>query len=338
MLHNESMLDILCVGDSKLDIFLQIPDNNPHLSLDKENNKWLVSFGDKISVDKYILDIGGNATNTAVGLSRLGINTGLMAEIGKDEFSQKIVNRLKEEKINIDSLLQTDNEKTSFSVAISYKGDRTLFTEHADRKHNFNFNNLKTKLVYLTSLGSEWEEAYEKTLNFVNAGDLKLAFNPGSLQLAKRTKITNDVFERTDYLFVNKQEAEEILYGKEISLASNNESAVKKLLYGLKSLGVKNVIITDSSNGSFAHDKENNIYSLGIVKVEIVEKTGAGDAYCSGFLAGIIDGKTISEAMVLGAINSASVVGKIGAEQGLLKKVELEEKSKLIKDFYPVKI
>ena len=153
------MLDILCVGDAKLDIFFQIPDTNPHFGLDRENNKWLISFGEKISVDKYVLDIGGNATNTAVGISKLGENVGLMAEIGKDEFSQKILNRLKEENINMEFLLQTDSEKTSFSVAISYKGDRTLFTEHASRKHNFDFDNLKTKFVYLTSLGKIWEKA-----------------------------------------------------------------------------------------------------------------------------------------------------------------------------------
>ena len=320
------MLDILCVGDAKLDIFFQIPDSNPHFGLDKENNKWLVSFGDKISIDKYILDIGGNATNTAVGLSRLGLNVGLMAEIGKDEFSQKIINRLHEENINTDSLLQTANEKTSFSVAISYKGDRTLFTEHATRKHNFIFDNLTTQFVYLTSLGNEWENAYEKTLQFVEENNLKLAFNPGSLQLEKRGKTIADIFEKTDYLFVNKEEAEEILYGKEISLAPNNESAIKKLLYGLKSLGVKNVIITDSSNGSFAQDENDNIYSLGIVKADVVEKTGAGDAYCAGFLSSIINGHSVKDAMTWGAVNSASVIGKIGAEEGLLTKEVLSKR------------
>lgn len=332
------MLDILCVGDSKLDIFFKIPDTNPHFGLDKENNKWLISYGEKISVDNYVLDIGGNATNTAVGISRLGFNVGLCAEIGKDEFSQKIINRLKEENINTDSLLQTDSEKTSFSVAIGYKGDRTLFTEHATRTHNFNFDNLETKFVYLTSLGREWEKAYEKTLEFVSANNLKLAFNPGSLQLEKRGKTIADILERTDYLFLNKEEAEEMLYGRELNLSPDNPSGVKKLLYGIKSLGVKNVIITDSANGSFIQDGENNIYSLGIVKVDVVEKTGAGDAYCSGFLGALLNQKSVKEAMAWGAINSASVIGKIGAEQGLLKKQELEEKTKSIKDFYPKQI
>ena len=332
------MLDILCVGDAKLDIFFQIPDTNPHFGLDRENNKWLISFGEKISVDKYVLDIGGNATNTAVGISRLGLGVGLMAEIGKDEFSQKILNRLKEENINTELILQTDSEKTSFSVAISYKGDRTLFTEHASRKHNFDFDNLKTKFVYLTSLGKTWEKAYEKTLEFVNTNNIKLAFNPGSLQLEKRDKTVTDILERTDYLFVNKEEAEQILYGEEINLSSDKESAIKKLLYGINSLGVKNTIITDSNNGSYLNDEEGNMYSLGTVPSRIVEKTGAGDSYTAGFLAAILNGSSPKGAMVWGSVNAASVIEKVGAEEGLLTKSKLEEKIKELNNFSPIKI
>jgi ribokinase len=319
------MLDILCVGDSKIDIFLQIPQDNPHFGLNDEKNKLFVSFGEKIYIEKYILDIGGNATNAAVGIARLGLNAGLCAEIGEDELSQKILNNLKKENINTDLLLQT-NEDTSISVGLTYAGDRTLFTEHVKRDHNFNFERLQTNFIYLTSLGNLWEETYEKTLNFVKQNNSKLAFNPGSIQLAKRGKIVMDVLEKTDYLFVNKQEAEEILYGEELNLPKENTDQIKKLLYGLKSLGVQIPVITDGENGSYIQDKDNNIYHLGVIKTEVIEKTGAGDAYSAGFLSAIIHDLEITEAMKWGAINSASVIGKIGAKEGLLTKNELEQK------------
>src|ERR1700690_815902 len=116
------MLDILCIGDSVVDIFLIVPPTNPHFDLDKEKNKLLVNYGEKINIDKYILDTGGNATNTAVGISRLGFNVGICAEVGKDEFSQKIIDKLISEKVNTDFLLQNEKEKTSFSIVISFKG------------------------------------------------------------------------------------------------------------------------------------------------------------------------------------------------------------------------
>ncbi len=332
-LYHKYMLDVLCVGDAKLDIFFQIPNTNPHFGLDKENNKWLISFGEKISVDKYVLDIGGNATNTAVGLSKLGLNVGLMAEIGKDEFSEKILNRFEEEKINTEFLLQTDNEKTSFSVAISYKGDRTLFTEHATRKHDFNFDNLETKFVYLTSLGKEWEKAYEKTLNFAEKNNIKLIFNPGTLQIEKRNPIIWSAISKSNILFVNKEEAEELLYGKEINLPINSQNYVKKLLYGLKSLGAKIVVITDGNTGSYAMDETHSTYQLGIIPCEVVEKTGAGDAYSSGFISAILNGETLQEAMRWGTFNSAAVIGEVGAEKGLLTKDEMLKKLKSNEDF-----
>src|ERR1035437_1165190 len=319
------MLDILCVGDSKIDIFLQIPQNNPHFGLNDEKNKLFVSYGEKIYIEKYLLDIGGNATNAAVGISRLGLSVGLYVEIGKDELSQKILNKLKKENVSTNLLLQTD-EDTSISIGLNYQGERTLFTEHVKRDHNFDFENREAKFVYLTSLGNLWEKTYEKALDFVRQNNLKLAFNPGSIQLEKRGKAVMDVLEITDYLFVNKEEAEEILYGEELNLTRRNQDQIKKLLYGLRGLGAKNVVITNGDNGSYVESEKNETYHLGIVKTDVVEKTGAGDAYSAGFLAAIIHDLEIPEAMKWGTINSASVIGKIGAEEGLLTKSELEEK------------
>ena len=333
------MLDILCIGDSKVDIFIRIPETNPHFRFDKEKNQLLITLGEKINVDRYVVTIGGNATNTAVGISRLGFNAGIYAEIGKDEFSQKILNKLKAENINTDLLLQNDKEKTSLSVILTYNGERTILSEHIERDHNFVFGGLETKFIYLTSLGKIWEKAYEKTLEFVTKNNLKLTFNPGTLQIEKRDKLIMDIVERCDFLFVNKQEAEELLYGRELGLNPNDEKGfIKKLLFGLKSLGVKNVIITDSSKGSYVQDEKNDVYYLGILEVDVVEKTGAGDAYTGGFLAAVMKGLSIQEAMVWGTIEAFGVIQKIGAQEGLMTKEILEEKIKSLKNFFPEKI
>ena len=328
------MLDILCVGDAVIDIFLSINKNNPHFGLDKEKNKLLISFGEKINVEKYILDVGGNAANASVGLSRLGLDTGILAEIGNDEFSQKILNKFKEEKINSELIIQNDLEKTSFSIGINYNGERTLFVEHVQRDHNFNFANVNTNFLYLTSLGKNWEKAYIDTLSFSMKNNIKLAFNPGTLQIENRNKLITEIIENTDYLFVNKEEAEIILYGKELEISSENgnENIIKKLMFGIKSLGVKNVIITDSKNGSYVFDEKNKMYKFGIINVEVIEKTGAGDAYSAGFLAAILNNLSIQEAIIWGSVNASSVVGDVGAQKGLLPKNALEEKLKLIKN------
>ena len=331
------MLDILCIGDSVIDIFLKIPEANPNFKLEDSGKKLLMNLGEKISLEKYILDIGGNATNTSVGISRFGFNVGLCAEIGQDEFSAKIINRLKEENINRNFLRQTPEAKTSFSVILNYGGERTIFSEHVLREHNFDFEPLETKFIYLTSLGNKWEEAYKKTLNFVINKKPILAFNPGTLQIEKKDKLIMDIIEISDYLFLNKEEAEEILYGKELDLETKDRKQVfKKLLFGLKSLGAKNVIITDSDNGSYACDNSGKAYFLGTVKSQVIEKTGAGDSFAAGFISALIEGLSLQEAMVFGAINAASVIEKIGALEGLLDKKQLLEKLNSLKNFIPV--
>lgn len=322
------MLDILCIGDSVIDIFLTIPEDNPHFALDKKINKLMIDFGEKINVEKYVLEIGGNATNTAVGLSRLGLNSGICAEIGSDEFSNKIIEKLNLENVDKTLLIQQNDQKTSFSVVISYNSERTIFSEHVKRKHEFDLEQVNPGFIYLTSLGMVWEKAYEKTLNFVRNNNTKLAFNPGTLQLEKRDSLILNIVEETDYLFLNKEEAEVLLYGKEINIsqASERKGAIKKMLFGLKGLGAKNIVITDSNNGSYLLDENNIYYKIGILDSEVKEKTGAGDSYTSGFLSAILNNLNPKEAMIWGSVNASSVVTMIGAQEGLLSKTELLEK------------
>lgn len=321
-------VDVICVGDAKLDVFLTIDENNTHVKLDNNTRELRFGFGEKIEVKKTSLSVGGNASNVAVGVSRLGFKSSLVAEIGKDEFSQKIINSLMQENVDLELVKQTANEDSSITVGINFKGDRTLFTEHVQREHNFDFGEKTAKAIYLTSLGPIWEKAYEKTLKFIENNNIKLFFNPGTLQIEKRNSIIWHIISKTDVLFVNKEEAEELLYGKEINLPIDSQNYVKKLLYGLKSLGAKTVVITDGNTGSFAMDEAHNTYQLDIVPCEVVEKTGAGDAYASGFVSAVLNKESIKEAMRWGAFNSAAVIGEIGAEKGLLTREEILKKLK----------
>jgi ribokinase len=227
---------------------------------------------------------------------------------------------------SLELIKQIINEESSITVGINFKRDRTLFTEHVQRDHDFDFKKTTAKIIYLTSLGPVWEKAYEKTLNFAKENDIKLIFNPGTIQIEKRNPIIWSVISNSDILFVNKEEAEELLYGKEISLPTDSQNYQSKLLYGLKSLGAKIVVITNGQNGSSAMDEDHNIHTLKAIHCEVVEKTGAGDAYNSGFISAILNGEILQEAMRWGTINSASVIQKIGAEEGLLTKDFLEEK------------
>lgn len=304
--------DVICVGNAKIDTFLTLHETNNNLRFVEATNELCIKFGEKISVDKAEILLGGNAANVSVGMSRLGLNTALVAEIGKDEFAQKIINTLSAEKVNTLNVKQIEGQQSSFSTIINFKGERTIFSEHVKRPHNFDFENIVTKWVYLTSLGNRWKSAYDKTADFVKKSKARLAFNPGTLQIKSGLKNIENILLVTDVLFVNKEEATQVLRIKDKVLS------IEELLKNLQKLGPKIVVITDGKNGSFAINDKGNISRKEIVETEVVEKTGAGDAYSSGFLSALINNKSITDAMDLGTKNSASVIGKVGALAGLL--------------------
>ncbi len=315
--------DVLTIGDAKLDAFLSISDTNGKVRLNQETNELCFKHGEKISVDHTHFSLGGNAANVAVGLARLGVKVTIAAEIGDDEFALKIINALGKEHIDRGFIRQAHNQESSFSVSINFKNDRTLFSEHVQREHNFHYADEKIAWIYLTSLGEEWVKPYEKAVHFVKETNCFLAFNPGTLQLAKKSDVVEDALKVTTILFVNKEEAQLLIseYAKE-----KPSDEIEKLLDQVSSLGPITVVITDGKKGSYVLDSEKHFYHEGILSSIIVERTGAGDAYSAGFLGAIVHKLSIKDAMHWGSKNATSVVAHIGAQAGLLKKQEMEEK------------
>lgn len=311
-----SNFDIICVGNAKIDTFLTLHEASEHLRLIKETNELCIKFGEKITVDKAEILLGGNAANVAVGISRLGLTAGIVAEIGKDEFAQKIINTLSNENVDVSNVTQTEGQQSSFSTIINFKGERTIFSEHVIRKHNFNFENIVAPWVYLTSLGNAWLDAYSKTVDFIKETKSNLAFNPGTLQIESGKNSVENVLSVTNLLFVNKEEGEELLD------YPHGQKSIEEIIANLQKLGPKIVVVTDGKNGSYATTTEGKVLKGEIIEATVVEKTGAGDAYSSGFLGAILHGEKIEEAMRWGAKNSASVIGKVGATDGLLRKID----------------
>ena len=311
MPHN---FDVVCIGNAKIDTFLALHETNDHLRLIKETNELCIKSGEKIIVEKTEVLLGGDAANMSVGVSRLGLNAAIIAEIGKDEFAQKIINTLNQENVDSTNILQTDGQQSSFSTIINYKGERIIFSEHVRRSHDFNLENVSAKWIYLTSLGEEWQNIYLKTADFVAKTQCFLAFNPGTLQIKKGRDNLKDVLIITNLLLVNKEEGEDLLNFE------HGQKDIEEIIKDLQKLGPKIVVVTDGKNGSLAIDDKGNVFKKDIIETEIIEKTGAGDAYSSGFLSALINNKSVTEAMEWGTKNAASVIGKIGAQAGLLYK------------------
>ena len=318
--------DVITIGDTTMDAFMTLSDSHEKYHL-TEKGELCFRHGEKINVERYDFSMGGNATNVAVGMARLGLKATLCSEIGDDEMSIKIRNSLAKENIERLFMIQTPG-RSNFSVIINYKGERTIFSEHIEREHNFQIEDATAKCVYITSLGTKWHEPYEKALDFAIKQKAIIAFNPGNPQFAEGSKeIVHKVLEKSHILFLNKEEAELLLFKHYGEKDDDSDDYIKKLAVKLQKIGPQTVVITNGQDGSYCLDKD-EFYTQEMLDGKPVERTGAGDSYTAGFLAATIYGLPVKEAMKWGAINAASVVAHIGAEEGLLTKDQMEEKLK----------
>lgn len=304
---------VLTVGNALIDLFLQIHNEETVISLDPTSKRISLPQGGKILLDKCDPRVGGNACNVAVGLSRLGIESSLMAEIASDEFSEKIMHDLQDENVNTSHLLRSGGQ-SSLNIAINFHKERTLFTMHQKREHLFDFD-LETDWIYLTSLGDTWEHVYEKVFMLARSKKIRLAFNPGSVQLNAGIASFSHLLALTEILFVNKEEAQ-ILVGK--------HSVDMDLVRALAHQGVGTPVVTDGENGAWSVDENGKFFHVPSKKTQVVEKTGAGDAFASGFLSAYILKRSIHEAMEWGMYNSKNVIQEVGAQTGLLHRERME--------------
>lgn len=309
--------DVVTVGNAVIDAFLSLKDASEYVTLNRAEHTLCVAYGQKILLQDCQFLLGGNACNVAVGLNRTGFTSALMAEIGSDEFSEKIVRGLKHEGVTTELIIRGKG-KSSFSIGLNFQGERTLFVEHFERPHDFHFESLETHMIYLTSLGHSWEQVYRRVGEYIaRHHEAILAFNPGSVQFLDGVHTFSYLFPLTTVLFVNKEEAEKIVGVK---------GEIKELLIKLHKLGPKIICLTDGERGAYAIDETGTIQHQEKITCPVVERTGAGDAFATGFLAAFLAKKSLKEAMLYGVHNAASVIGHVGAQAGLLTKEELDVK------------
>ncbi|MGB9680878.1 MAG: carbohydrate kinase family protein, partial [Minisyncoccia bacterium] len=99
------------------------------------------------------------------------------------------------------------------------------------------------------------------------------------------------------------------------------------ILKKIKDLGPQIVILTDGDKGAWAMD-EKRFYFAKPYPIQVLEKTGAGDSFGAGFLAGYLHFQQIEKSLILASLNAASVINKIGSTKGLLT---LAQAQRLIK-------
>ncbi|OGC50783.1 hypothetical protein A2716_01975 [candidate division WWE3 bacterium RIFCSPHIGHO2_01_FULL_40_23] len=313
------MFDIISIGDCVVDAFMFINDFEIRCNLNKEDCKLCVSYGDKVPVEKFALCSAGNANNNAVGSARLGLKTAIYTEIGDDNNGKMIVDNFRKENVSLHYVNLNKHQSTNLHAVISYQGERTIFVYHEPRNYKLPAIDTVPKWIYYTSLSQAFEKFQSELVEYLKKNpSIKIAFNPATFHLKAGLEELREMLSLTEIVFMNREETMKLL-----KIDPSEKTSMKTLLEEAHKLGPKISVITDGPKGSAVYDGE-SFCELGLFDVPIVDRTGVGDSFATAFVAALFYEKGIEEAMKWGTINSSGVIQKIGPQEGLMTKGEIE--------------
>lgn len=360
------MKKALTIGSSTQDIFILTP--NPKsisIETDHKNELYTLLPQGKIDVKEIHYSTGGGATNAAICLNRLGFYVWLCSSIANDSAGEFIKNRLHQNNIST-NLIQSSELETAISFILpTQEKDYTALVHRAANKDldtsKFTDEDLKNfDLLYISGLSPKSAFYLPRLVTQAKSIKLFTATNPSSNQIINHFDTIYNSLKYLDLLILNKSEAQKFFLSfldftklnlnKKINLSYEEYPKIfndfvdfKSQNYGLTDFfnlilenGTKIIAVTDGAHGVYVATKDFILFSP-IVKVEVVNTIGAGDAFGSTLSGLLTLGYSIEDALIYASINSASVVNSLDTNEGLLTLDKLKlrfdkvDKSKLRK-------
>lgn len=342
------MPKIVTIGSATMDVFVESDEANIVSVCTKNKTSDFMSYpyGSKIDISSFASNVGGGGVNTACNFGNLGFDTSAIFKIGKDIYSEGILNFFESQKVSLHNIIQDENISTGFSIIlVSFQGDRTVLAHRGANAlitiEDINFDAIKNAdLIYIAPLNGESNKVLEPIVEFAQKNDVKICFNAGTTSIKKGFEHLKKILESAHVVVMNKEEAI-MTTGIEVRPDTKIEKFSHELIHDdiksmLKALKIKDyqvVVITDGNKGAYAY-KGKNFYYCPIFPSEVVSTLGAGDAFASTFCATLFrNNKNIGQALMYGSVNSSAVVSKFGATEGLLTIEEIESKLKNNPDY-----
>lgn len=313
-------IDVLSVGDIVTDAFIKLLKDEAQV-VENEHGKWLaMPFGTKIPFDHAeVVKAVGNASNAAVAFARLGLKSGFATNVGGDDEGRDMILALGKNKVDTRFVRINPGKKSNYHYVLWYEAERTILIKHED--YHYHWPHItkadKPRWVYFSSISEHAIEYHDQVADWLDDNpDVYLAFQPGTFQMEAGVHRLKRIYKRSAVLILNREEA--------AFVSGGNHDDIHDLFDKLHALGPRVVVITDGPAGAYASDgSQRLVMPLYPDPAPPVDRTGAGDAFASTFVAAAAKGLTLEDALRWAPINSMSVCQKVGAQAGLLKEKEL---------------
>ena len=299
-----AIVDVICKVDDSFINKNNLTKSTMKLFFDEKEFKNLLT---NLKIEKTVS--GGSVANSIVGLSQLGDKVGFIGKVSDDNFGSKYEDGL--EKENVEYFYSKKKEELPTGtclILVTPDSERTMCT-FLGTAGKINENDVSSEAIKRSEIifleGYLWDEgepkkAFDKAINNAN----KVAMSLSDLFCVDRHKphFLNLVKNKLDITFANEQEITSLIEAKNFNEVIDFSKQLNKL-----------VVVTRGEKGAVAINGE-EIFESDVKKnLEIVDLTGAGDLFASGFLHGIINKMSIKECLIKGTELSSKIIQKIGA-------------------------
>ncbi len=324
------MTKILTIGSVCKDMFFPTSEGIVIETPNDLESQKKISFelGAKYHIEKRYETLGGISINVATGLVKLGESVSCYTIIGDDEIGKWIIAELKKADISLlaDCVEKDCQSDLSCILVDEESADRIIFSNQiANKKLVIKKEKIgHPDWIFIGDLAGKWQHNMDTIIDFARKTNTPVAFNPRQQNIHDDPKKIIQTITACDILFLNKDEAIEIIksYDEHVVLELLNEE--EYLVKNLYKIGVKIVAITDGARGAWAYDGIDVLHVNAAMK-KAVDTTGAGDAFSSGFLAAHLKGKNLKMSLRWGIANSSNSVTEYGGQAGLLNQAEIVE-------------
>lgn len=319
----EKKLDAICVGAAIVDIPLQ-PVCRDMFEVE--------SF----PLEQISMTIGGDAINEATIISRLGHKIGLMSMVGKDAVGNFIIEHCQKNGIDYSGISVKEGIDTSINVGlVTADGERTFVTNRNGSLWKMTIDDVdlsRFSEARLLSLASIFNnplldcKALVRIFQEAKKYDMIICADMIKARLGETLEDIREALGYVDYFFPNYEEA----------CMMTGEVELEKIADIFLACGIGHVVIKTGKKGCYIKNQDQSILEVPAMQgITAIDTIGAGDNFASGFIAAILEGKSLEECAQFANVTASISVQSIGATTGVKNREQvnarLEEYDNLFK-------
>ncbi len=313
------MADVVCIGFACIDVMMR------GITVDVKEKKAEIQFDDYLSaIVETDLAVGGDAGNEAICMAKLGVNVQLIAGIGRDVPGRFLSLLAQEQGVDMSRAIVHPTAKTGvYTNLLQEVGERFYLSETTSPSRDFMPDLSAISDAKIVTLGSLFIPPLlnvEKALSIVKA-----AKSSGAVICAdvKQPEVENPlayydaVWPYVDFFFPNEIEGRQL----------TDETHPDKMIDAFLMHGIKTVILKLGQEGCIVATKKTRT-RLPALKANVVDTTGAGDAFLAGFCTAYLANESVVDCCKFGSAVSAVVIEAVGATTGLMNRAQINTRLK----------